>query len=151
MDEHESFPGNSSSATMTSMPTFAPNIVNSDPCGIDLDTPCSDVAISEVSVESLWMILWVTALVIFLCLPFCISKSRRNLCWRRMKERRWISDDEEDDWYTAAVRRQQEERRQELEARQRLYRTTRTHQDEIREQYLLLCLEKYTMVSLRDE
>jgi hypothetical protein len=138
--------GNSSSVIMTTMSTLSPSSMDSDPCGTTFDKRCSDIANSDGSDEAVWMVLWVTALIIFLCLPFCITESRRDVCWRRIKERRWISYVEEDDWYTAAVRRQQEERRQQVEEQHRRYRTTRTHDDEIREQYLLQCMENYTIV-----
>lgn len=101
--------------------------------------------------ETLWMLLWIFSLFLFLCLPFCINSHRRQLCWRRIKERRWIHDDgaEDDDWYTRAVQRQQEERRQRLEEQQRRFETTRTQQDEIREQYLKEMMKGYSMVSCR--
>mmetsp|Transcript_2349 Transcript_2349/g.3858 ORF Transcript_2349/g.3858 Transcript_2349/m.3858 type:complete len:370 (+) Transcript_2349:229-1338(+) len=95
--------------------------------------------------EVMWIILWVFSLLLFLCLPFCITEPRRKLCLRRIRERRWISDDTVDDWYVSAMRQQQQQRRQQLDEQQRRFQTTRTQEDEIREQYLLFQMEKYTM------
>jgi hypothetical protein len=131
---------------MTSMPTLAPTMNDAVSCG---NSGCSDVTNSEMRTQILWMSFWVTALVVFLCLPFCISDSRRNVCWRRIKERRWIAfEEEEEDWYPAAIRRQLEQRRQRMEEHQRRCQTTRTQHDEIREQHLLQCMKNYTMVRL---
>ena len=96
--------------------------------------------------KGVWMVMFIVALVLFICCPFCITERRRDLCWRRIKERRWISDDIEDDWYAAAMRRRQEERRQRLEEEQRQFKTSRTQEDEIREQFLLQCMAPFTMV-----
>ncbi|KAG7338607.1 ring-like zinc finger domain containing protein [Nitzschia inconspicua] len=129
---------------MNPSPTFPPNTTDILPCPTSHDTPC-ETADFHLSDEAMWMIIWIAGMLMFLCLPFCVTKSRRDLCWRRIKERQWISDDREDDWYTAAVRRQQEQRRQQMEAEQRHFRTSRTQEDEIREQFLLQCMENYTM------
>jgi hypothetical protein len=132
---------------MTSMPTLAPTVEENDPCSNPFVTGCSDETNAEIRTETLWMILWVIALVIFLCLPFCTSDSRRKVCWRRIKERRWISfEEDEEDWYPASIRRQLEQRRQRMEEQQRRFQTTRTTHDEIREKHLLQCMENYTMV-----
>lgn len=127
--------------------TFLGNATNdiTASCGFGADAPCETEG-SDLSTNAFWITLWCLSLFIFLCLPCCITQSRRELCWRRLKERRWISDDREDDWYTAAIRRQQEQRRQQLDEQQRRFRTTRTQEDEIREQFLLQCMENYTMV-----
>jgi hypothetical protein len=107
----------------------------------------SDVSYADKDV--FFLVLWVLSLLLFLSLPCCITERRRNLCWRRIRERRWIEDEAHDAWYMAAMRRQQQERRQRLEEEQRRFQTTRTQEDEIREQYLLLLMEKYTMVRLK--
>jgi hypothetical protein len=93
-----------------------------------------------------WVILWVCSLLLFACLPFCINKQRRQLCRRRIKERRWILDPQPD-WYTLVLQRQAQ-RRQEMETQQQEFQISRTQEDEIREQFLLVQLETYTMVSI---
>jgi hypothetical protein len=100
--------------------------------------------------QGLWLFLWLSLFFLFLCSPFCISEHRRQLCWRRIKERRWIHDEGGDDWFDSAMRRQQE-RRQQLDAAQRRFQTTRTQEDEIREQYLKHLMENYTIVSRKIE
>lgn len=148
-DFNGTIPDNATDAmfNITSAPSFAPTSTEDLPCFIAINIPCdSATADGDMSKEALWMILWTVSLIAFVCLPFCISQSRRELCWRRIKERRWISDDREDDWYTAAVRRQQEQRRQHVEEEQRRFRTSRNQEDEIREQYLMQCMENFTMV-----
>ena len=91
--------------------------------------------------ESVWMFLWIFSMIVFLCLPFCITSNRRKLCIRRIRERRWIpgGEEEEDDWYMQVIRRRQEE----------MVQRTRTQQDEINEQYLLEVMKPYTMVRLK--
>lgn len=101
----------------------------------------------NVSGDVLLMIMWVFSLFAFLCFPFCTSKRRRKLCLRRIREIRWINDDYEDDWYREAFRRRQA-RQQQLEDQQRQFRTTRTQEDEIREQFLTLLLGKFSTVSI---
>ncbi|KAL3927978.1 MAG: hypothetical protein SGARI_005172 [Bacillariaceae sp.] len=95
--------------------------------------------------KGIWMFMFTAALVGFLCFPFCITKKRRDLCWQRIKERRWISDDTEDDWYAAAMRRRQEQRRHQMEEEQHRFETSRTQEDEIREQFLLQKMAPFTM------
>jgi esterase/lipase len=100
-----------------------------------------------------WMMIWLLSVIIFLCFPFLFNERRRRLWLRRVRERRWISAEEfeesDPDWYTLAQRRRQEERRQELENQQRQFRVSKTQADEIREQFLTVQLEKYTMVSVK--
>lgn len=127
---------------VTTSPTLAPTTVGAVTCVDHLDSSCD----FHLDSEALWTAIWVVSLIIFLCLPFCATKPRRRLCWRRITERRWISDDTEDDWYTAAVRQQQERRRQQVQEQQRQFRTSRTQEDEIREQFLVQCMEHFTMV-----
>lgn len=127
--------------TMTIAPTTA---APGDDGAVDTMSD-ADFNIEE---ELLWMLLWIFCMLLFLCSPFCGTPHRRKLCWRRIKERRWIQDEgEDDDWYTQAVRRHQEQRRQEREDEQRHFRTTRTEEDDIREQYLHGIMKPYTMVS----
>jgi hypothetical protein len=137
--------------TMTSSPTFAPNSTTTFPCSLEsIGADCNTAAAGfDLNKEALWMVMWIVALLVFLCLPFCSTQSRRDLCWRRIKERRWIYDDTDDDWYAAAIRRQQEQRRQQMEEEQKRFQTSRTQEDEIREQFLLQCMENYTMVRQR--
>lgn len=101
--------------------------------------------------DLVWTLIWVISLCIFLSLPFCSNAKRRRLCRERIRERRWVQDDGEDDWYVQAVIRRREERRQQMEADQEHFRTTKTQEDEIREQYLLLLLDDYTMVRQANE
>jgi hypothetical protein len=121
--------------TTTRLPTMSPTTMSPE-----------ENADFYIQKEVLWMFMWIVALVLFVCFPFCITKSRRDLCLRRIKERRWIADETEDDWYVAAIRRQQEQRRQRLEEEQRQFQTSRTQEDEIREQFLLQCMKPFTMV-----
>ena len=97
-----------------------------------------------------WMIIWLASVTFFLCFPVIFSERRRRLWMRRIRERRWISHDEfeeeEPDWYTLSQRQRQEERRQELETQHRQFQVSRTQADEIREQFLMVQLEKFTMV-----
>jgi biopolymer transport protein ExbB/TolQ len=93
-----------------------------------------------------WMLIWIFFLFIFIVVPFCASQRRRQLCVRRIRERRWIRD-EGDEWYQQAILRRQA-RRQQLDDEQRRFATSRTQEDEIREQFLTLSMERYTLVSL---
>ena len=97
-----------------------------------------------------WMIIWLASVTFFLCFPVIFNERRRRLWIRRIRERRWISHDEfeeeEPDWYTLSQRQRQEERRQELETQHRQFQVSRTQADEIREQFLMVQLEKFTMV-----
>ena len=100
-----------------------------------------------------WMFMWVSTMVIFLVLPFCTSRRRRELCMQGIRERRWINDDEIDspENGSSSIRadgQQQESRQQQREETQRHFQTTRTQEDEIRQQYLLYLMENYTMVSM---
>ena len=92
----------------------------------------------------LWTLTFVFAIFIFVCLPFC-SKHRRNLWLRRIRERRWI-EDYSNDWYLEAHRRRQERMRR-LEAEQRNFQLSRTQEDEIREQFLLVIMKNFITVS----
>jgi hypothetical protein len=91
-------------------------------------------------------LIWFLFLSFFLVVPFCASQRRRQLCVRRIRERRWIRD-EGDEWYQQAILRRQA-RRQQLDDEQRRFATSRTQEDEIREQFLTLSMERYTLVSL---
>jgi hypothetical protein len=98
------------------------------------------------NIENLqWVILWVCFLLLFGCIPFFITRKRRELCWRRIKERRWIVDPE---WYVLLLQRQQQ-RRQDMDRQHEEFQISRTQEDEIREQFLLTQMEKYTIVSIR--
>ena len=90
-----------------------------------------------------WVVVWICALLLFGCTPFCISKKRRQLCRRRIRERRWIV---EPDWYDSLLQRQRQ-RREEMSRQHQEFQISRTQEDEIREQFLLAQLEKYTIVS----
>lgn len=81
--------------------------------------------------NSTWMILWFLTFVVFLGAPF-VSKRRRILCMRGIRERRWIPDEEIEE----ELRR--EEMRQRIEA-------ARSQEDSIRQQYLSFLMERYTV------
>ena len=98
-----------------------------------------------------WTIGFIVLLVIMLIFPFCRNKEQRALCCRRIKERRWIQEDRSNSWYHVQYRRRQEERRQQLEAEQREFETSRTQEDEIREQFLLSLMVNNTVVSTSKE
>ncbi|KAG7364612.1 ring finger domain containing protein [Nitzschia inconspicua] len=124
--------------------TFLPNATEILPYPAASNVPC-ETADFRLSDEAILMVICTASmLIIFLCLPFCITKSRRDLCWRRIKERQWIPD-ARDDSYTAALRRQQEQRQQQLREEQLHFSTSRTQEDDIREIFLLQCMENYTM------
>lgn len=93
----------------------------------------------------LWSAIWLILFCIFVTLPFCSNAKTRDLCRRRIRERRWIQDDDddEDDWYAQAVLRRREERRQQMEARNQ---EAKTQEDKIREQDLLMLLAKNSVV-----
>lgn len=103
---------------------------------------------NEPSDEMWMMVLWFFALIMFLLVPICSNKKRRSLCMRRLRERRWIRDEDEflDDWYRAAIDRRNARQRQ-MQAQQEQFQTSRTQEDEIREQFMLMAMEKYTTVS----
>lgn len=65
---------------------------------------------------------------------------------RRIRERRWIADDDVylDDWYREAIERRNARRRQ-MQAEQEQFQTSKTQEDEIREQFMKMKMEKYCM------
>ncbi len=91
-----------------------------------------------------WMVLWLCTLIVFILFPF-LSKKRRQLCMQGIRERRWINDEEWDEFESNSTER--ERRQQQREEAQRRFQTTRTQEDEIRQQYLSYLLERYTVVS----
>ena len=93
-----------------------------------------------------WFFLWLSFLAFFLCLPFLVSRHRRQLCWRCMKECQWIDEEDGDDWYNQMIRRHRE-RRYQLDEEQRRFHTTKTQDDEVREIFLKRLAENYTKVS----
>jgi hypothetical protein len=93
-----------------------------------------------------WVILWIFSMSLFVCMPFCINSRRRQLCKRRIRERRWIREEEPPDWYALVIQRQQQ-RRLEMETQQQRFQISRTQEDEIREQFIVAQLETYTIVS----
>jgi hypothetical protein len=71
---------------------------------------------------------------------------------RGIRERRWISDDEDlfdDDGSNRSDEADQQEIRQYIQENHRHFRTNRTQEDEIRQQFLLHLMENYSMVRLR--
>lgn len=93
-----------------------------------------------------WVILWIFSMSLFVCMPFCINSRRRQLCKRRIRERRWIREEEPPDWYALVIQRQQQ-RRLEMETQPQRFQISRTQEDEIREQFIVAQLETYTIVS----
>lgn len=93
----------------------------------------------------LWMFMWCCTMVVFIALPFCTSKRRREMCKQGIRERRWIRDEEYpedfDETPVTQARRQQQQR----EETQRRFRTTKTQEDAIRQQYLSYLMENYTI------
>lgn len=97
--------------------------------------------------DGVWFVTWLMILIVLLCLPFLTNRHRRQLCWRRIKECQWIEDEEgADDWYDIVIQRYRERRRQ-LDEEQRIFKTTKTQDDEVREKFLKHLAENYTMVS----
>jgi hypothetical protein len=113
-----------------------------------VEDEASDDLTSQGSDGAMWLLFWIVSLFVFLAIPICSSPRRRELCFRRIRERRWIQDDGQNDWYREAHAQRQARRQQELENQQQRFQTSRTQEDEIREQYLLFLMEKYTLVSL---
>ena len=120
--------------TATQYPTQAPTNYVVEPSSNDDD-------------NAVWLTMWLLTMVVFVVLPFWTSKRRRQLCMQGIRERRWISDDEYD--FDEEVSGQREPRPQQSEATRHHIQTTRTQEDEIRQQYLSFMMENYTMVSNR--
>ena len=127
--------------TPTSAPTRSPFLTNSP--NSDFDDDYAD-AFSDWNDEGVWMGMWLCTVVVFILLPFMTSKRRRVLCMRGIRERRWISDEEYDQYNSEG---QIERRQQHREQAQRRFQTTRTQEDEIRQQYLSVLMANYTIVS----
>ena len=62
-----------------------------------------------------------------------------------IRERRWINDEDWDEFESNSSER--ERRQQQREETLRRFQTSRTQEDEIRQQYLSHLLERYTVVS----
>lgn len=113
-----------------------------------MDSDGSDDPNFENSNDQLLIAVWIIALCMFLSLPFCSNAKKRQLWRQRLRERRWIAEEEdENDWYRQAVERGRSERRQAMEEEQERFRTSKTQEDEIREQYLFMLLGKHSIVS----
>ena len=112
------------------------------------DAPSYEGNFSYLRQNMMWMLLWFTTMVVFIILPFCTSKRRREACARGIRERRWISQEEFDaEEFNLIETREQDSRRQQRENTQRHFQITKTQEDEIRHQYLSYIMEDYTMVS----
>jgi hypothetical protein len=84
-------------------------------------------------------------LFFFIFGPFCITQRRRQLCLRRIRERRWIEDDQRNhEWYEAVHSRRQERARQ-LQAEQRAMQMSKTQEDSMREAFLLDIMKNYSI------
>jgi hypothetical protein len=112
-----------------------------------VEDEASDDLTSQGSNDAMWILFWILSLFIFLAIPVCASPRQRKLCFRRIRERRWIQDDGQHDWYREVHAQRQARRQQELENQHQRFQTSRTQEDEIREHYLLFLMEKYTLVS----
>ncbi len=97
--------------------------------------------------DIMFTVVWVSFCFFFLLMPFCSNAKKRKLCMRRIRERRWIREEDDDDWYTQMMRERLARRQQEL-AEFHTLEINKTQGDEIREQYILKLLEKYTLVRL---
>ena len=101
----------------------------------------------EIQTNMAWMVLWVLSLTLVLFIPCCSNRHRRQLCFRRIRELRWIRDEgDPDDWHSQTIRRQQQQRRLQQEQQRQRFQISRTQEDEIREQFLLIQLQDYTKV-----
>eukprot|EP00535_Pseudo-nitzschia_heimii_P006162 CAMPEP_0197185650 /NCGR_PEP_ID=MMETSP1423-20130617/12381_1 /TAXON_ID=476441 /ORGANISM="Pseudo-nitzschia heimii, Strain UNC1101" /LENGTH=375 /DNA_ID=CAMNT_0042636775 /DNA_START=146 /DNA_END=1273 /DNA_ORIENTATION=- len=92
--------------------------------------------------NGLWMGMWLCTVVVFILLPFITSKRRRVLCMRGIRERRWINDEEYDEYNSEG---RQERLQQQREQTQRHFQTTRTQEDQIRQQYLSILMKNFTI------
>ena len=131
--------------TTESEPSLSP-FQTDFPTSYFIDNPNDDYvdSFNDWNSNGIWMGMWLCTVVVFILLPFITSKRRRVLCMRGIRERRWISDEEYDRYNSEG---QQESRQQQREENQRHFQTTRTQEDEIRQQYLSVLMENYTIVS----
>jgi hypothetical protein len=97
---------------------------------------------SYFSDNVVWMVLWFCTVIVFLGFPF-LSRRRRQLCMMGIRERRWINDEDWDEFESNSSER--ERRQQQREETLRRFQTSRTQEDEIRQQYLSHLLERYTV------
>lgn len=95
--------------------------------------------------NKLWLVMWLLTMVVFIALPFATNERRRKLCFRGIRERRWINEDE----YGSEDQQGSRHPQQRDGETQRHFTTTRTQEDDIRQQYLSFLMENYTMVSER--
>lgn len=127
----------SSDSIATAYPTFAPSAPPTEYEPIETN-------LSYFNDNIVWMSLWFCTVIVFILFPFA-SKKRRKLCMRGIRERRFINDEEWDEESLSPSQRERQQ--QQREENQRRFQTTRTQEDEIRQQYLSYLLERYTVVS----
>ena len=102
--------------------------------------------------DVVWIMLWFLTLSAFILCPFIGSARRRELCCRRIRERRWIRDDiYEREEQELQARQRLQEREQRRANRHRQLQISKTQEDEIREQFLLVATEKYSKLISEDD
>jgi len=111
------------------------------------DDDDDDVHYSYLQQNLMWMLLWFCTMVVFIVLPFCTSKLRREMCMRGIRERRWIGAEEFEAEENALIEsRNRESRRLHREETQREFQISGTQEDEIRHQYVALLMQNYTIL-----
>lgn len=145
MTDYESFQQALTELPFLGAPSMAPTIfATAGPTESPTDL-LIETNLSYFTDNAVWMALWLCTMIVFLGFPF-LSKKRRQLCMQGIRERRWINDEEWDE-YESNNSGERERRQQQREEAQRRFQTTRTQEDEIRQQYLGFLLERYTVVS----
>eukprot|EP00538_Stauroneis_constricta_P004563 CAMPEP_0119555844 /NCGR_PEP_ID=MMETSP1352-20130426/7928_1 /TAXON_ID=265584 /ORGANISM="Stauroneis constricta, Strain CCMP1120" /LENGTH=459 /DNA_ID=CAMNT_0007602687 /DNA_START=266 /DNA_END=1645 /DNA_ORIENTATION=- len=96
---------------------------------------------------SFFLFFWIVGAVVFILLPFCSTQQRRQVCWRRIRERKWgIPMPAAQPSRSSVLAAEARQRRRELaQQRQTRYQMSKTQQDEIREQFLMSRMDDYTM------
>jgi len=138
----------STEAPFNAAPTMMPSDINATtystfaPTTSPTEYEPVETNLSYLNDNIVWMVLWFCTMIVFLGFPFT-SKKRRKFCMRGIRERRWINDEEWDE--ESQSHSQRERRQQQREENQRRFQTTRTQEDDIRQQYLSYLLERYTV------
>lgn len=129
------------------------------PASVPVSVPTSDFTYSPTAISSkeesgfdygvdthVWLIMWLITMVVFILLPITTSKRRRELCMRGIRERRWIRDEEYDENGSGDHQGTRRPPQQRDRTTQRHFTTTRTQEDDIRQQYLSVLMKNYTIV-----
>ena len=97
--------------------------------------------------NAVWIVLCLVSFFLLVCYPCLSSPHRRRIWLQRLRERRWIQDEgDPNDWNSPAFRRRQVERRLQQEQERLQFQSSRTQDDEIREQFLLVQMQPYSKV-----